>query len=471
MSAPVRPRTGPRLDRPHPALTGRPLAPQQRGLWFLQQLRPSTSEYNVQIALRMRGPLRLAALQNTLNLLVLRHEPLRTTIRADASGQPRQYVWPSRHISLDPEPVRASADELDAHVRRIVRQEVREPFDLAAGWPMRVRLVRLGDEDHLLVLTFNHLAVDGVSLSILSDELSAVYAALVAGEPVRLPDLDLTFAEHAAWLAGRSVDGAGLEYWRGELDGVGDLELPADRAGHGVGASMITVRREVSEPTVRGLTALARSAGSSLFAACLTGYGLLLHRCTGQRDFAVGMPVAARTEAACERIVGCFMNTVCVRFRINPELPIRGLVQQTGRAVAGALEHQTVPFGEVVRAVRPGRSTARHPLFSAFCSAVDGAPPAFPLAGLTTEVVVADYPVARFDLNATFALGLRHAAIQLECSDALFEPATARQLADRLVSVLDWTAADGDRPVASVPALGRAERAHVLSLLNGRHDG
>ncbi|MGC4892260.1 condensation domain-containing protein [Micromonospora sp. DT31] len=459
-----------RLYRPHPAMTGRPLAPQQRGLWFLQQLRPASAEYNVQIALRLRGPLRLDCLENALNILVMRHEPLRTTIRADASGQPRQFVWPTRQVRLEPEHVRAH-DGRDGLARDIVQQEVGRPFDLAGEWPMRVRLVRLGEDDHLLAVTFNHLAVDGVSLSVLSDELSTVYEALVTGRPVRLPDLGLTFADYAAWQSARGMDEAGLAYWRQELDGVGDLDLPADRTGHGVGATMITIRREVAEQTVRDLTRLTRSAGNSLFAACLAGYALLLHGSTGQRDFAIGMPVAARTDAACERLVGCFMNTVCVRFRISPELTVRELVGRTARALAGGLEHQAVPFGEVVRAVRPARATSRHPLFSAFCSAVDGAPPSFALAELDTEVVVADYPVARFDLNATFALGLRRAAVQMEFSDALFEPATAQRLADRLIRVLDWVAADGERRIGAVPVLGRVERHHVLSLLNGRGDG
>lgn len=445
----------------HPASVGHPLAPQQRGLWFLQQLRPGSSEYNLQIALRLRGPLQIGCLRNAVNLLILRHEPLRTRIVPDSSGVPRQHVSPTIPCEL---PVEQGTTE-------VIQEELARPFDLAAEWPMRVRLVELDDDDHLLVMTFNHLAMDGVSLTIVSTELAQAYAALVAGEPVALPPLELSFTDHARWLAGRGVDQSGLDFWRRELDGVGDLELPADRSGHGVGASMITVRREVAPETVRGLTGLARAAGASLFSVALSCYATLLFRSSGQTDFAIGMPVAGRTDAVCEPLIGCFLNTVCVRFRIEPAHSVRRLARQTGEALARTLQHQAVPFGDVVRALRPDRANTRNPLFGAFCSVLDGAPPPFDLAGLRSEVVVADYPVARFDLNATFALGLERPAVQLEFSDALFQPATAHRLADRLVRVLDWAAADPDLRVADMPLVGRTERSEVLDLINGRANG
>ena len=202
------------------AATGRPLAPQQRGLWFLQQLRPGSSEYNLQIALRLRGPLAVPCLRDALNLLVQRHEPLRTRIAADTAGVPRQFVSAPTPIPLLAEHTPAAADGSQL-IGEILRQEVRHPFDLAGEWPMRVRLVELGPDDHLLVLTFNHLAMDGVSLGIVSDELTRAYAALAAGEPVSLPELPVSFSQHAQDLTARGPDADGLEFWRRELRGVG----------------------------------------------------------------------------------------------------------------------------------------------------------------------------------------------------------------------------------------------------------
>jgi hypothetical protein len=446
-------------------VTGRPLAPQQRGLWFLQQLRPASSEYNLQIALRLRGHLEIGSLHNALQFLVLRHEPLRTKIVPDGAGVPRQHVSPAIPLRLVPEQAHGAVDT------DILAEEVGKPFDLATEWPMRVRLVELGTDDHLLVMTFNHLAMDGVSLSIVEAELAQAYAALVAGSAVELPPLEIGFSDYAQLLADRGVDEADLDFWRTELDGVGDLELPADRSGHGVGASMITIRREIAPETVRGLREVARGIGTSLFAVALSSYAVLLHRCGGQTDFAIGLPVAGRTDAVCQPLVGCFLNTVCVRFRIDPARSVSQLARQTGEALARTLEHQSVPFGEVVRALRPGRTNDRNPLFSAFCSVLDGAAPTFDFAGLESEVVVPEYPVARFDLNATFALGLDQPTVQLEFSDALFEPATAHRLADRLARVLDWVAADPTLRVADVPLVGRTERSEVLDLINGRAGG
>jgi len=246
-----------------PAPVPHPLAPQQRGLWFVQQLRPS-AEYNLQIAMRLHGPLDTGSLANALHLVVLRHEPLRTRIVADDAGVPRQHVTPAPPLDLTVEQAPPGCDPA-AHERAVMAADVSRPFDLATELPMRVRLVELAPRWHLLVVTFNHLAMDGVSLGIVLCELTSAYAALTAREPVRLPPLDVGFTDHARWLAERGTDPAGLEYWRRELDGVGQLTLPADRAGHGVGAPITTLRLPVAPETVRGLAGLARAAGSSLF--------------------------------------------------------------------------------------------------------------------------------------------------------------------------------------------------------------
>lgn len=447
-----------------------PLAPQQRGLWFLQQLRPGSSEYNLQIGLRLHGELDVGCLCDVLNLIARRHEPLRIRIVPDAAGVPRQHVAPTGELAFAVEPAVSGTEPAD-RVSEVLSEELGRPFDVAADLPLRVRVAALGDDDHLLVMTFNHLAVDGVSLNIVSAEFTQAYAALAAGERVSLPKLETSYTEYAREQDERGVDETGLEFWRRELDGVGDLPLPSDRAGHGVGAAMITLRREVAAETVRGLAELARDAGTSLFSVALSCYALQLHRSTGRSDFVIGTPVAGRTDAACQPLVGCFLNTVCVRVRIDPEGSIRQLVRRSGSALADALEHQSVPFGEVVRAVRADRANTRNPLFSAFCSVLDQAPPAFQMAGIRTEPVVADYQIARFDLNATFALGLDRPTVQLEFSDALFERDTAERLAERLVRVLDWVAADADRRVSAVPLVGRAERSDVLDLLNGRSNG
>ncbi|UYM03632.1 condensation domain-containing protein [Solicola gregarius] len=462
-----------------------PLAPQQRGLWFLQQLRPDTSEYNLQVALRLHGSLDVANLRTAIGHVVRRHEPLRTRIVPDPAGVPHQHVAGRDEDGALPriEPEFAEFADLDdgaggtgtgsveQTIQGVLREELDRPFDLVTDLPMRVRLIRFAPDEHLLVLTFNHLAVDGVSLSIVSAELTRTYAALIDGrtpDEADLPPLATSYSDFARRRAQHTTDQAGLDFWRAELDGVAELPLPADRPGHGVGAGMITLRREIDPGTVRGLSGLARESGTSLFSAALSCYALLLHRCTGRTDFLIGTPVAGRTDAVTQSLVGCFLNTVCVRVMIEPDGTVAELVQTTGAALSRTLQHQNVPFGEVVRAVGAQRGNARNPLYTAFCSVLDEAAPAFQMAGIRTEPVVADYAIARFDLNATFALGLHRPTIQLEFSDALFEHDTAERLADRLARVFDWVAADNTLRVSDVPLVGRAERDIVLSLLNGR---
>lgn len=463
-----------------PAHEPAPLAPQQRGLWFLQQLRPDTSEYNLQVALRLHGQLDVPNLRTAIEHVVRRHEPLRTRFVPDHAGVPRQHVteWDAEgavpRIESEPAGIDDAAanrtDSVEQHIQHVLREELDRPFDLVAELPMRIRLIRFTSDEHLLVFTFNHLVVDGVSLSIVSSELTRTYAALSTGgtpDDAGLPQLTTSYSDIARQRAQRTTDQAGLDFWRTELDGVAELPLPADRPGHGVGAGMITLRREIDPAVVQGLSGLARECGTSLFSAALSCYALLLHRCTGRTDFLIGTPAAGRTDAVTQPMVGCFLNTVCVRIVINPDASVADLVRTTGAALSRTLQHQDVPFGEVVRAVGAERGNARNPLYTAFCSVLDEAAPAFEMAGIRTEPVVADYAVARFDLNATFALGLQRPTVQMEFSDALFERDTAERLADRLARIFDWVAADNSLRVSDVPLVGRAERDTVLNLLNG----
>lgn len=442
-----------------------PLAPVQARMWFLHQLRPNSPEYNLQLALRIHGPLHRAALINAINLVIARHEPLRTRYLTDQRGVPQQDTLPTWRPSVRTHRPEDAPSDAEALARAIVQEEVNRPFDLTTAPPLRLRLVQIGADDHVLTLTLHHILIDGWSIGLLAEELAISYRALVRGTPLRLPDLTIGYRDYARW--SDRPDPVGVDFWQRELAGVQELELAADRDGHGVGAGLITCRRTIASSTAGGLAATARDCGTSLFAVGLAGYLALLHRYGGQRDFAVGMPVANRSHSRWEPLIGCFLNTVCVRARIDPQQRVSDLVRQTGAALARSLAHQHVPFEEVVRATGARRANDRNPLFTAFCSALDAAPPQFDLDGLDTELIVADYPRARFDLNATFALGAEPAAIQLEFSAALFDPDTAERITDQLIRILDWFAAGIDQPLGEVPMLGTTERSDLLEMING----
>ncbi|SDS87865.1 condensation domain-containing protein [Microlunatus soli] len=442
-----------------------PLSPVQARMWFLHQLRPNSPEYNLQLALRIRGPLHRGALINAIGLVIARHEPLRTQFLTDERGVPQQDTLPTWQAPIRTHRPDNAPSDVDALARAVVQDEVNRPFDLTAAPPLRVRLVQLGTDDHVLTLTLHHILIDGWSIGLLAEELALSYRALTRGTPLRLPELTIGYRDYARW--SDRLDTSGVDFWRRELAGVQELELPADRAGHGVGAELITCRRVLAASTAGGLAATARECGSSLFAVGLAGYLTLLHRYGGQRDFAVGMPVANRTQSRLQPLIGCFLNTICVRARIDPRQRVSDLVRQTGDALARSLAYQHVPFEQVVRGTGAQRGNDRNPLFSAFCSALDAAPPTFDLDGLDTELIVADYPRARFDLNATFALAADPATIQLEFSAALFDLDTAERIADQLIRILDWFAAGIDQQLDEVPILGTVERSDLLEMING----
>jgi hypothetical protein len=445
---------------------GVPLASSQARLWFLHQLRPDTTEYNLQLAVRLRGTVDVTALQDVLNVIVARHEPLRTVITSD--GQPLQYVLPYFVLPLDRTPAPPGGSD-DERARAVANDELSVVFDLAAAPAVRARLAQIGPDDHVLAITMHHIVFDGWSVGLFTHELATGYHARVTGRPVHLPPLPISFTDYAWWQRESLNDRrAGLlEFWRAELDGADDLQLPADRPGHGVGAGLRIVRREVAAETARGLRELAQSTGTTTFAVALAAYFAVLHRYSAQTDFVVGTPVAGRGELELEPLLGCLLNTVCVRARIRPAQSFRALVADTSTALAGTLAHQDLPFDELVHELRPSRGNDRNPLFSAFCSGLDAGAPAFGLSGLDASLIVPDQQLARFDLNATFAIGAEQPAVQVEFSDALFDEAIATRFTDHLMVTMDWAAVAPDRPVDQLPMLVAAERQDILALLNG----
>ena len=444
-------------------VSNKPLAPQQRGMWFLQQLRPESTQYNLQVCLRMRGVPDTEALRASLDLIGRRHDPIRSTIGIDDGGSPFRTI----HSTPAPLCCVKADDGGEDEARRWIESQLERPFRLDRELPVRWLLVELSPEDHLLLMTFHHVAVDGVSLEIVATELCVAYNAIHAGQTPELPPLPLDFDSVARFESTCSDNPAALEQLRRRLGGLDNLDLPADRSCGGVGGGLITVRRSVSESTVMALRSVARKAEGSLFAVALTAYGLMLSRTGGSSDFAIGMPVSGRSQPGTENLIGCLFNTVCVRMSFRQEDTVLEAVRRTSAALVEAVATQDIPFSEVVRVVAPERDSARNPIFSAFCSSLDAEPAMFMLDGLQTEWVVPEYQVARFDVNATFALGMRQPSIQMEFSRELFETRTAERLIDRLIETLDWVGADPTCRMSDVNIMPLRERREVLEILNG----
>src|SRR5437763_35180 len=295
-----------------------PLSFAQQRIWFLDQLEPGNTFYNVPTVIRLRGNLDLAALQKSLDEIIRRHEVLRTTF-ASVDGEPAQIVGPAESLRL-PLTDLSSADEAERelHARRFIEEEARRPFDLSQGPFIRAFMLRLGDEEHILLLNMHHAVTDAWSSGVFMRELAALYEAFIGGRPSPLPELGVQYADYAVWqrqwLQGEVLDSQ-LSYWRERLGGdLPTLELPTDRphptlqTSHGAKYSFA-----LPKPLSEGLKELTRREGATLFMTLLAGLKTLFHRYTGQTDISIGSSTANRSRPELEGLIGFFVNTLVMR--------------------------------------------------------------------------------------------------------------------------------------------------------------
>ncbi|GHA72427.1 non-ribosomal peptide synthetase [Streptomyces termitum] len=452
--------------RPAPAPAVRPevlpLSPAQRRLWFLGQLEADNPAYNIPVAVRLTGPLDVAALRAAVRDVVGRHEALRTRF-PDTDGRPRQEV-----VDADAVPVELAVSPLD---EAAVRAAARRGFDLAAELPLRAELFRGSDEEHVLLLVVHHIAADGWSVGPLGADLAAAYAARRAGgAPVWTP-LPVQYADYTLWQREllEAVSEEQLAYWRRALDGLPDeLELPADRPRPAV-------------PTYRGgevafridgalhaaVGELAREQGVSTFMVLQAALAALLSKLGAGDDVPLGSPVAGRVDPVLDELVGLFVNTLVLRTDLSGDPTFRELLDRVRAADLAAYAHQDLPFEALVDALAPSRSLSRHPLFQTMLTLHNTPDTAVRLAGLESEPLLIGTGTAKADL--AFELFERRtedgaaAGIDavLEYSADLFDEGTARSFAERLAHLLGAFVAAPDRPVRSVGVLLPAESAAV----------
>ncbi|MGT2532548.1 condensation domain-containing protein [Streptomyces nojiriensis] len=350
-----------------PAGEPAPLSFAQQRLWFLDQLQPGRPDYNIPVATRLRGPLDADSLAAALCAVVTRHEVLRSRITEGPRG-PVQIVEAPEVFA----PVRTDLGDLPREEARsralgLAHADAAAPFDLGSAPLLRARVVRVADDEHLLVLVLHHTVGDGWSMPVLWRELSGAYAALRRGERSALPELPVQYGDFAHWQQRRLADGdadAGIAHWRAALSGLPALDLPTDRprpqVRSGAGDAFVF---EVPSELVERLGALARERGATLFMVLLAGFQALLARYTGQADIAVGSPIAGRDRTELEPLVGFFVNTLVLRTDLSGDPAFGELLGRVRRTALAAYEHQDVPFDRLVEELRPERDLSRNPLF------------------------------------------------------------------------------------------------------------
>lgn len=432
-----------------------PLSFAQEALWFLDQLEPDQARNNQPGAVRLSGQLDVPALERTLGEIIRRHESLRTSIEVTA-GRPCQRVAPVEPFSLsvidlsDRPPAEAQEE-----ATRLATEDAHRPFDLAQGPLLRTFLMRIAEQEHVLVLNFHHIVTDGWSMGVFTREFDALYRAFLAGEPSPLAELPIQMADFAAWqrdaLQGAKLE-QHLEYWRGQLGGEPTgAELRTDHPRPAVQSfkgrhQTIRLSAQLSDD----LRALSRGQGVTLFMTLKAGFLVLLHEASEQTDMLIGSAVAHRNRPELEGLIGFLVNMLALRTDLSGDPGFDELLQRVRDVTIGAWSHQDLPLTRILAEVQPNRDLSRNPLFQVQFSLLtpDHNPAVYgyglemgqietvQLPGLVMSPVPIKFDNARYDI-AIFLWDMP-GGIEgtLEYSRDLFEPATMQRLVERYEAVL-----------------------------------
>ncbi|MGW5921242.1 amino acid adenylation domain-containing protein [Nocardia fluminea] len=461
-----------------------PLSFAQQRMWFLNQFDPASAVNNMPIAVRLSGALDVDVLRVAVTDLVARHEVLRT-MYPPVDGVGTQLVLPLS----DPRavPTLAAGDASEDAIAALVTETVGAGFDVTVAPPLRLRLLRLSETEHVLVCVMHHIAGDGVSMGPLTRDLMTAYVQRSAGNAPGWPELAVQYADFTLWQRAvlgteddpESILAQQIDFWRAQLAGVPDqLELPTDRPRPATasyrGASLdFRIPAEVHA----GLDQLARAHNSTLFMVVHAALSALLARLSGSTDIAIGTPVAGRGDAALDDLIGMFVNTLVLRTEVDPAHSFEELLASTRAVDIAAFGHADVPFERLVELLDPARSTARHPLFQVMLAFQNMARTALELPGLTVAGVEMTIPFAKFDLQFemvedTDRHGAPHGiAVGLTYATDLFDAETVAGFADRFQRLLAAIVAGPAQPLGAIELLEPAELDRIMVRWNDtRHD-
>ncbi len=460
----------------------------QQRLWFLDQLAPNNSFYNVTTALRLTGAIDRDCIERAIGEIVRRHEILRTTFAA-VDGQPMQVISPNFNFVLNTAELRnIPAEKREAAAIKLAQLEADRPFDLAAGPLLRAVLIGLSETEYILSINMHHIVSDDWSIGVLIRELGIIYIGFVsdslrdsyASRPSGLPELPLQYADFSEWqrecLQGEVLENQ-LVYWRRQLAGIQALNLPIARPKLAAQSYRGTTEFfELSPQLGSELKALAQREGATLFMTLLAAFQVLLSRYSQQLDIAVGSPIANRNRSEIEGLIGFFVNSLVLRTDLSGNPTFRELLSRVREVTMSAYARQDVPFEQLVEELQPQRSLHQNPLFQVVFSLQNAPLQQLELPGLKLSYVNLEVKTARFDLelhlwdaadcfrsfygkNWQYADSLRGAAIY---STDLFDRSAISRMLEHFKILLSSIVSDPDRRIANLPLLGENERQRLL---------
>jgi amino acid adenylation domain-containing protein len=448
-----------------------PLSFAQQRLWFIDQLEPGGATYNIPGAVRLEGMLDLDVLESVINEIIRRHEVLRTRIEVE-EGRPAQAIdeWEPRRLEVE-DLTGLPGQEREEEVRKIAKEEARTGFDLGRGPLLRVKILKLGEDEHALLYTMHHIISDGWSMGILVRELRELYAAMSEGKGSPLPELPIQYADYAVWqreyLAGGALE-TDVRYWKEQLRDAAVMELPSDRprpAAPSYRGGLAGV--EIGEELTDGLRKLSQQEGATLFMALMAAFKVLLMRYGGEEDVSVGTVIANRTRKEVEGLIGFFANTLVMRTDLGGNPSFRELIRREREVALGAYAHQDAPFEKVVEEVNPERDLSRSPLFQVMMALQNISRETSEIKGLKLTEIGEDPGVAEFDLSLMLSEGAEGVAGHLQYSRDLYDGATVARMARHFEQVVADVVGDAERRVGEIELMSEAEKRQIVVEWNG----
>ncbi|WP_438289018.1 amino acid adenylation domain-containing protein [Burkholderia pseudomallei] len=438
----------------------------QQRLWFLTQLEGVSEAYHMSGAVRLDGPLNREVLQRALNRIVMRHEALRTCFVRE-EGEPIQVIQPRADLTVSYHDLR-EAEQTEQRAKDLSQAHASAPFDLSRDLPVRVLLLQLADEAHVVQVVMHHIASDGWSVGVFLQELSALYGSFTAEQGDPLAPLPLQYADYAAWqrrwLASGQLEKQGA-FWQTNLSGAPTLlELPTDRPrppkqSHAGASVEVKLGAALSERVKR----LSQRHGVTPYMTLLSSWAAVLSRLSGQEEVVIGSPVAGRNRTEVEALIGFFVNTLALRLDLSSEPTVGELLKRTKAQVLSAQAHQDLPFDQVVERVKPPRSTAHPPLFQVMFDWHNTPARALTMPGLTVSVARTETTTSQYDLVLSMQERNGDIVGHLNYATALFDEQTARRYARYWRRLLEgMTAGSANVSVARLPLLDEAEREQVV---------
>jgi amino acid adenylation domain-containing protein len=448
-----------------------PLSFSQQRLWFIDQLYHGSSFYNIPIAFHIQGNLDIAALEQSLNEILTRHEVWQTNFRL-VSGEPIQEIspestWNLSIINLE----NLSGKDWEPEVKQFAAEEAKKPFNLAKGLLVRATLLRLSEEENILLVTMHHIITDGWSCGVFLRELSTLYAAFSTNQPSPLPELPIQYADFAVWQRDR-IQGEflanQLNYWKQQLQGeLPILQLPTDRPRPHL--TTFTGAKQYftfSASLTNTLKRLSQREDATLFMSLLAAFNILLYRYTNQEDILIGSPIANRNRPEMEGMLGLFVNTLVLRNNLNGNPSFRELLHRVREVTLDAYAHQDLPFEMLVEELQPERDLSRNPLYEVMFVLQNTPGSVLETSGLTLRTLEFDSGTSQLDIFLSMSESQEGLTGFLEYNTDIFDSITITQFINNFQTLLANIVANPEQQLSELSILTASEQEQLLLKFN-----